>query len=58
MAIASVQPEGTAANNYAKGERIGFGLLLIGAPILMLGAAILHPPHGIESGEMYLHGLA
>ena len=53
MATASVQPEGTAGNNYANGERIGFGLLLIGAPILMLGAAIFHPPHGIESGEMY-----
>jgi hypothetical protein len=49
MATAAVQPEGTAANNCANGERIGFGVLLIGAPILMLGAAIFHPPHGIES---------
>jgi len=26
---------------------------MIGAPILMLGAAFLHPPHGIESGAQY-----
>jgi Domain of unknown function (DUF4386) len=53
MATSSVPTEGSATNNYANGERIGFGLLLIGAPILMLGAAIFHPPHGIQSGEMY-----
>ena len=53
MATVSVKPENTAANNYAKGERIGFGLLLVGAPILMLVAAIFHPPHGVDSGEVY-----
>jgi hypothetical protein len=36
-------------------ERIGFGLLLIMAPILMLGAGFLHPPHGIENGVQYYH---
>jgi hypothetical protein len=34
-------------------ERIGFGLLMIAAPILMLGAALLHPPHNIEDGAKY-----
>ncbi|MFD9417236.1 DUF4386 family protein [Streptomyces goshikiensis] len=38
---------------YADAERIGFGVLMIGAPLLMLGAALFHPPHGIESGAQY-----
>jgi Domain of unknown function (DUF4386) len=42
-------------DSYADAERIGFGILMILAPILMLGAGILHPPHGIESGEQYYH---
>jgi hypothetical protein len=36
-------------------ERIGFGLMMIGAPILMLGAALIHPPHSIEDGVQYYH---
>ena len=39
--------------NFYHTERIGFGLLMIGAPILMLGAALTHPPHSIESGVEY-----
>jgi hypothetical protein len=36
MAADSGQPEGVT-RNYANGERIGFGSLLLAAPILMLG---------------------
>lgn len=36
-------------------ERVGFGILMIGAPLLMLGAAFLHPPHAIENGTEYYH---
>jgi hypothetical protein len=46
------QPEG-AADSYADVERIGFGLLMIAAPLLMLGAAVFHPPHGIENAAGY-----
>jgi hypothetical protein len=53
MASENVQPAGAAAASYGNVERIGFGLLMIGAPILMLGAAFIHPPHGIESGPEY-----
>ncbi|MGW6686873.1 hypothetical protein [Streptomyces sp. NPDC054961] len=49
---APVHPRG-ADRSYARAERIGFGALMIGAPILMLGAAFFHPPHGIESGAQY-----
>jgi hypothetical protein len=52
MAVAKVQPVGVAGS-YAQAEQIGFGLLMIGAPILMLGAALFHPPHGIEDGAQY-----
>ena len=51
---AAVQPVAPDVS-YAHAQRIGFGVLMIGAPILMLGAALLHPPHGIESGSMYYH---
>jgi len=46
------QPGGIA-DSYAHTERIGFGLLMIGAPILMVLAGILHPPHGIENATEY-----
>jgi hypothetical protein len=52
MAEDSGQPEGVAEANV---ERIVFGILMIGAPLLMLGAAFFHPPHGVQSGEMYYH---
>jgi hypothetical protein len=56
MAVQSGQPSGTAARSgYGNAERVGFGVLMIGAPILMLGAALTHPPHGIESGAQYYH---
>jgi hypothetical protein len=51
MAHHSVEPTISDRNV----EQIGFGLLMIGAPILMLGAALLHPPHAIENGEQYYH---
>jgi hypothetical protein len=50
-----VQPAGAAAASYDKVERIGFGLLMIVAPILMLGAGFFHPLHSIESGPEYYH---
>ena len=54
MANDSVQPAGAAATaSYDNVERMGFGLLMIGAPILMLGAALFHPPHGIENAAGY-----
>jgi hypothetical protein len=49
MTVESGQPEG-AVDSYARAEQIGFGILLIGAPLLMLGAAFFHPPHGVENG--------
>jgi hypothetical protein len=55
-AMVSVQPAGpTASDSYRNVERIGFGILMIGAPILMLGAAIFHPPHALEDGTEYFH---
>ncbi|MFG2991216.1 hypothetical protein ACGFZK_18355 [Streptomyces sp. NPDC048257] len=55
MAGNPVHPAGIN-RSYAHAERIGFGVLMIGAPLLMLGAAFFHPPHGIESGAVP-HGL-
>jgi hypothetical protein len=54
VAATAVQPTGVAGT-YADSERTVFGVLMIAAPILMLGAAIFHPPHGIESGSQYYH---
>jgi hypothetical protein len=53
MVAKSVQPVPSGAASYGNVERIGFGLLMIGAPILMLGAAFFHPPHGIENAAGY-----
>lgn len=50
----NLQPGGVQ-DSYARVERIGFGLLMIGAPILMVLAGIIHPPHGIENGPEYYH---
>lgn len=52
--IENAQSAGVA-DSYARAERIGFGLLMIGAPVLMVLAGIFHPPHGIENGTEYYH---
>jgi hypothetical protein len=52
MASDSDQPA-RVTDSYANVERIVFGLAMIIAPILMLGAAIFHPPHGIENAAGY-----
>jgi hypothetical protein len=52
MAVKSGQPEGVV-DRYARMERIGFSVLMVGAPLLMLGAAFFHPPHSIQSGAQY-----
>ena len=52
MASESDQPAGVT-DSYANVERIVFGLVMIIAPILMLGAAVFHPPHGIENAAGY-----
>jgi hypothetical protein len=54
MASNSDQPGAAVADSYADVERIVFGVVMIVAPILMLGAAIFHPPHGIENAAGYL----
>src|SRR6476659_3552986 len=51
MARHSSQPDDAAS--YGNVERIGFGLLMIGAPMLMIGAGFLHPEHSIENGTAY-----
>jgi hypothetical protein len=43
------------ADSYARVERIGFGVLMIAAPLVMLAAALLHPPHGIQNAAGYYH---
>lgn len=55
MAAQHSEPAATAAGSYSGVERTGFGVLMIGAPILMLGAAFIHPPHAIENGTEYFH---
>ena len=52
MTAAPAHP-GRVGDSYAHTERIGFAILMIAAPLFMLGAAFLHPPHGIESGAQY-----
>jgi|SRR5215218_1757789 hypothetical protein len=52
MASNIAQPAGAAAS-YANVERIGFGILMIFAPLVVLAACIIHPPHGAENGAEY-----
>jgi hypothetical protein len=54
MASNIAQPAGAAAS-YANVERIGFGILMIAAPLVVLAACIIHPPHAAENGEEYYH---
>ncbi len=54
MASGSVQ-RGGFSDSSTHAERTVFGLFMIAAPILMLGAASFHPPHGVESGSQYYH---
>ena len=53
MASEAVQPAGTAADSYAHTERVGFAIIMIVAPLVVLAVTILHPPHGAEDGTEY-----
>jgi hypothetical protein len=53
MASNSDQPRAAVADSYADVTRIVFGVAMIAAPILTLGAAIFHPPQGIGSAAGY-----
>jgi hypothetical protein len=53
MATHAGQPAGAAADSYAHTERVGFGIIMIVAPLVVLAATIIHPPHGAENGEEY-----
>jgi hypothetical protein len=57
MASTITQPAGAAsgAASYVNVERIGFGLLMIGAPLVVLAACLIHPPHAAENGAEYYH---
>lgn len=54
MASNIAQPAAAAAS-YANVERIGFGILMIFAPLVVLAACIIHPPHAAENGAEYYH---
>jgi hypothetical protein len=53
MATHALQPSSVAARSYAHTERIGFGLFMVVAPLIVLGATILHPAHSTEDGTQY-----
>jgi hypothetical protein len=55
MATHALQPAGVAARSYAHTERIGFGIFMVVAPLIVLGATILHPAHSTEDGTQYYH---
>jgi hypothetical protein len=54
MATHAVQPAGlVAARSYEHTERIGFAIFMVVAPLIVLAATILHPPHAAENGTEY-----
>ncbi|MEV0290988.1 MULTISPECIES: hypothetical protein [unclassified Kribbella] len=57
MATPTGQPTGTAADSYSHVERIGFAVFMIVGSLAVLGATIIHPPHGIRAtdGASYYH---
>jgi hypothetical protein len=55
MASDAVQPRGDVAESYAHTERVVFAIFMIVAPLIVLAATIIHPPHGVRvtSGSEY-----
>jgi hypothetical protein len=53
MATHAAQPAGAAARSYDHTERIGFAIFMIVAPLIVLAATIIHPPHAAENGSEY-----
>ena len=53
MATDSVQPAAAAAASYDHTERIGFATFMVLAPLIVLAATIIHPPHAAENGTEY-----
>lgn len=47
------QPAGAAADSYDHTERKGFAIFMIVAPLIVLAACIIHPPHGAENPTEY-----
>jgi hypothetical protein len=58
MATHAVQPAAVSARSYEHTERIGFAIMMIVAPLIVLAATILHPPHAAENGTEYYHAAA
>jgi len=54
MAAQAAQPA-REARSYEHTERVGFGVFMIVAPLILLAATIIHPKHGIRvtSGSEY-----
>ena len=46
--VAAVQPASSTAESYSHVERIGFAVFMIVGPLILLGATIIHPKHGIR----------
>ena len=57
MATQSV-PALARADSYDHTERIGFGIFMVVAPLIVLAATIIHPPHAAENGTEYYHAAA
>jgi hypothetical protein len=53
VATHAVQPAGVVARSYDHTERIGFAIFMVVAPLIVLAATILHPPHAAENGTEY-----
>lgn len=43
-------PPGAAAASYEHTERVGFAIFMVVAPLIVLAATIIHPPHAAENG--------